>query len=407
MNMEDRKLRQRTKIMRDDRFIAIAGVMMQGKCEYMDSVPTAATNGRDVFLGAKFCEGLTDEVFRFVLLHEYYHVMFQHMTLWKPLWDENPQLANRAADAVINIMLDKVAGAKADGFIEVWEHAILDYQYDGMDTGEVFRKMKQQQQQQGGKGSPSRSASGGEPQDFDQHQPAQGEGEEGDPHDGIPPLTPEEAKEVQKAVDMAIRQASQMAGRMGANVDRAFSDLLEVVTPWEEVLQEFVKTYAAGNDLSTWRKLSRRWMARDMKMPSRYSEAAKRISIGIDTSGSISDAQITRAMSEIKAACDTVHPEFVDVIYWDAVVTAHEIYEGDAVSTLTDVTKPKGGGGTCVRSMLDYMKAKDIRPDCIIIFTDGFVEADWGGTEWPAPVLWCVSTKGIVAPHGKTLYVPA
>jgi predicted metal-dependent peptidase len=102
-----------------------------------------------------------------------------------------------------------------------------------------------------------------------------------------------------------------------------------------------------------------------------------------------------------------VHPEIVDVIYWDADVTAHEIYEGDQVQRLAESTKPKGGGGTRVGAMLDYMKAKDIRPDCIIIFTDGYVESDWGGDSWPAPVLWCVSTKGIVAPFGKTLYVPA
>jgi hypothetical protein len=57
--------------------------------------------------------------------------------------------------------------------------------------------------------------------------------------------------------------------------------------------------------------------------------------------------------------------------------------------------------------MLDYMNKEDIKPDCIIIFTDGFVERDWGGNQWPAPVLWCVSTKGLIAPFGKTLYVPA
>ena len=47
------------------------------------------------------------------------------------------------------------------------------------------------------------------------------------------------------------------------------------------------------------------------------------------------------------------------------------------------------------------------QPDCIIVFTDGYVESDWGGTAWPAPVLWCVSTKRLTAPTGKTLYVPA
>ena len=114
-----------------------------------------------------------------------------------------------------------------------------------------------------------------------------------------------------------------------------------------------------------------------------------------------------RALSEIRGACEVVSPEIVDVIYWDAAVAAHEVYEGDAVQTLTEVTKPRGGGGTRVGAMLDYMQARDIKPDCIVIFTDGYVESGWGGDGWPAPVMWCVSTKGMTAPNGKTLFVPA
>jgi predicted metal-dependent peptidase len=399
LTTEQRILKERTQIMRDPRFIAMAGIMMIGKWEVRDNVPTAYTNGRDVVYGRKFIDSLDTKTLRFVILHEYYHIMFMHMSMWKHLWDEHPMLANLAADFVINGMLDNHAG----DFIKVWPHAALDHQYDGLDTGEVYRRLKQQAQ--GGQGSGKgqgkhRSASGGEAQDFDQHGVDDGEGS------GLDPLTEEEVKELKQQIDSAIRQGAQFAGKLGGKLDRSMEGMLEASVPWQEVLQDFVKTTCAGDDLATWRKPSRRWMARDMYMPTRYSESVKRITIGVDTSGSIGDAQLQRALSEIKGACDTVNPEIVDVIYWDYDVAAHEIYEGDQVDRLVESTKPKGGGGTRVGAMLDYMKAKDIRPDCIIVFTDGYVERDWGGDNWPAPILWCISVKGITAPFGKSLYVP-
>ena len=399
---------QRVAVMRDPRFAAIAGILMIGNWEVIDNFPTAATNGSSVIYGGKFMEGLDNPTRRFVILHEYYHIMFMHMTHLKDLFDEDAQLANIAADLTINISLDKTAGSKADGFIKVWEHAALDYKYDNMSTREIYRLLKQQQQKKGGgggQGKPGqgvRSAGGGQASQFDEHQKPDASGPASQQ-----PLSQEQIKELHQQVDTALRQGAQMAGRMNGTLDRSITDLLEVTVNWEEELQDFVRTHAAGNDLSTWRKPSRRWMARDIYQPSRYSEAAKRITIGCDTSGSIGEDQLRRAMTEIKSACDTVHPEMVDIIYWDAQVAGHEKYEGDSIASIADVTKPKGGGGTRVGAMREYMEREDIKPDCIIIFTDGYVENTWGENKWPAPVLWCVSTKGMVAPFGKTLYVPA
>lgn len=404
LTVEERIKRQRYKVMSDARFVAIAGILMVGTTTVSDTIPTAATNGRDVIYGRKFVEGISDEVLRFTILHEAFHILLMHLTHHKPLFEQNAKIANMAADTVINLMLDATAGRGADGFIEVWEHACLDYQYKGMDTVEVFRRMMQQAQgqQQGrskpGQGQPGqRAADGGEAQDFDQHDT------DGDVTDE---LTAEELNELAEQVDTAIRQGAQMAGRMGGSADRFVTDLLEVSVNWQEVLQDFVRTHAAGNDMATWRKLSRRWLARDIKQPTRYSEAAKCIVIGVDTSGSIGEEDLKRAMTEIKGACDTVHPEAVHVIYWDSAVAGHEVYEGESVASITDITKPKGGGGTRVGAMREFMETKDIKPDCVIVFTDGYVESDWGGDRWSAPVLWCVSTKGITAPYGKTLYVP-
>lgn len=404
MKAEDKITKARTAIMRDPRFVAMSGVLMVGNWEVRDDCPTAATNGKDVIYGRSFVDQCDDKLLRFVVLHEYFHVMLMHMTVWQHMFEEDAQTANFAADAVINLMLHDL-DPRGD-FLTVWEHAVLDQQYRGMDTGEVYRALRKNGKQQNGKsqsGGP-RSASGGKAKDFDKHEPAKdGDGQDGD---GMKPLTAEEAKEVQKTVDTALRQGALIAGKVGANVDRTFGDLLQPQVNWEDQLREWLRTTAVGNDLSTWRKPARRWLGQDAYMPSRYTEAVKRVTIGVDTSGSIGHDQLRRALTEIMSACESVRPETVDVIYWDAAVAGHEVYEGEAVQTLPQTTRPRGGGGTRVGSMREYMEREGIEPDATIIFTDGYVEAGWGGA-WPGPVLWAISTKGIKAPTGVSLFVPA
>jgi predicted metal-dependent peptidase len=388
MTAEQRITKARSAIMRDERFTAISPILMIGSWSVVDDMPTAATNGRDVLYGRKFVDECDDRLLRFVVLHEYYHVMLQHMTTWAKLDKEDAKLSNIAKDMVINLMLNE---ADPGGqFLTVWEHAYCDQQYKGLDTGEVYRRLKNQSQSQPQGQQMDDHQSGGEPGD------EEGEG-------GMKPLTEAEAGEVIKAVDTALRQGALIAGKLGHGMARDVEALLEPVVPWQDVLRDWLKTTAKGEDLSTWRRPARRWLGQDMYMPSRYTESVERIVIGIDTSGSIGEEALRRALSEVAGACEMVSPQMVDVIYWDAQVAAHEVYEGERVRDIANVTKPKGGGGTDARAMFDFMDKRGIKPDAVIMFTDGYTP--WPKT-LPCPVLWCISTKGLRAPVGESLYVP-
>ena len=390
MTAEQRITKARSAIMRNESFTAISPILMIGSWSVVDDMPTAATNGRDVLYGRKFVDECDDKLLRFVVLHEYYHVMLQHMTTWAKLDKEDAKLSNIAKDMVINLMLNE---ADPGGqFLTVWEHAYCDQQYKGLDTGEVYRRLKNQSQPQGQQMDDHQSGGepGGEPGD------EEGEG-------GMKPLTEAEAEAVVKAVDTALRQGALIAGKLGHGMARDVEALLEPVGPWQDVLRDWLKTTAKGEDMSTWRRAARRWLGQDMYMPSRYTESVERIVIGIDTSGSIGEEALRRALSEVASACETVSPQMVDVIYWDARVAAHEVYEGERVKDIANVTKPKGGGGTDVRAVFDYMDRRGIKPDAVIMFTDGYTP--WPKT-LPCPVLWCISTKGLRAPVGESLYVP-
>jgi predicted metal-dependent peptidase len=51
-----------------------------------------------------------------------------------------------------------------------------------------------------------------------------------------------------------------------------------------------------------------------------------------------------------------------------------------------------------------YVKEKNIKPEAIIMLTDGYV-GEWGN-EWDSPLLWVVvRNKSAIAPVGKTIHI--
>lgn len=393
---ERRLKRVKITLMRNPKFALWSGILMLGKTEVVDNIPTACTNGRDEKYGRQFIEGLDDKELGFVVLHENLHKAFRHLFIWRKLYDENPRMANAACDYVINLMIVKgdaqeqvVSMPRKNGKI----YGLLDQRFDKMNAKQVFDILKQEQEQSGGEGE------GGEgDENFDNHD-----------WGGAQELSQEEVKELEKEVDQALRQGQithqKVNGTGAGGMGRELGDLLEPQIDWREVLREFVKSTCSAKDASSWRKVNRRYLSGDVYMPTLIGEKIGRIAIGIDTSGSIGGRELDRFLSEVKCIAEDVHPEFVDLIYWDSEVAAHEEYDESSVANIVSSTKPAGGGGTDPTSMMRYLKEKDITPECIVMLTDGYI-SDWGG-EWNAPILWaiCNGASDVFAPCGKTVHI--
>ena len=194
-----------------------------------------------------------------------------------------------------------------------------------------------------------------------------------------------------------------LAGKMGGRITRELGELLEPKVRWQDKLREYLSSLADGKDVSTWQKVNRRWLQHDMYMPSTVSESMGRIVIGVDTSGSIGGRELNAFLSEVKAICENVSPELVDLLYWDTSVAAHEVYARDSLDKLVSSTKPAGGGGTDASCVPIYIKERGIKPECVVMLTDGYV-SDWG--TWQQPVLWCiVNGSSSNAPVGQTIHV--
>jgi predicted metal-dependent peptidase len=93
-------------------------------------------------------------------------------------------------------------------------------------------------------------------------------------------------------------------------------------------------------------------------------------------------------MSEIRSICDTVQPERIRLLYWDTKICQDEKYDMNQLDDLVKTTKPKGGGGTNVECVTEYLTAEGIKPQAAIVLTDGYLGGSWG--QWACPVLWCI-----------------
>lgn len=366
-----------------------AGVIMVGKYKVDASVPTACTNGIDCIYGKAFIESLSESDLRGLIMHENLHKAFQHTFLWKHLYEQNRRAANMACDYVINLIIADIS-RDSGGFVTLPKQGLLDARFRGMDSQEVFNILMDEQDEDDGDGDGE--GEGGEGGGLDDHDWTSGE------------QLPEEAQEqIRKEIDQALRQGQILAGKMGGRQTRELGELLEPKVRWQDQLREFLSSLADGKDISTWQRVNRRWLQHDMYMPSTVSESMGRIVVGVDTSGSIGGRELQEFLSEVKAICDNVKPEMLDLMYWDTEVAAHEVYARDDLGKMLGKTKPAGGGGTDAACVPDYIKARGIKPECVVMLTDGYV-ASWG--KWQQPVLWCVvGGNKNNAPVGQTIHI--
>lgn len=393
LTAEQRIQRAHVALMNEPKYCLYSGIFMIGKVEVRDNIPTACTNGRDVYYGRKFVDKLDDTELRGLIIHEAKHKAFRHLTIWKHLYEKKARLANMACDYVINLQI--FDEDKEGRFVKLPEGGLLDERFRGMDAATVYKILEKEQGKCKGNGEGEQcdgDDDGGGGNGFDEHD-----------WEGAQDMSTEERETLANDIDQALRQGAILAGKMKGNVPR---DVVEALTPkvdWRAALRDFVTSFCADRDESTWRSPARRWIAQDVYMPSSISDKIGRIVVGIDTSGSIGNAEIGQFLGELKAICETVKPEGIDLLYWDTQVCQHEKYDGDAIEGILQSTKPKGGGGTDPQCIPDYINKHKIEVACAVILTDGHVSG-WG-KGWSCPLLWGITTKGITAHVGKSITI--
>lgn len=392
----------KVQLMREPQFALFSGIMMLGKTQVVDDIPTAATNGRDEFYGRDFIKSCDEKELRFTVLHENGHKIMRHLTTYERLYEEDHKLANMACDYVLNLLLVRmdpqenfISPPRRNGKIFV----CLDKRFAKMSEKQVFDILKQEKK--------DREKEGGKPSEDGEGNPSDSGGFDSHDWDSAKDMSDEDKEELERDVKRAVRQGQYAAKRAGfgsSAADALVGELLAPKIDWRAEMHDFVKSICSGRDTLTMRRHNRRYVWQDMFLPSLVSERVESIVVGADMSGSCVP-YITPVLSEVQGIAEDVRPEKLHLFYWDTAVVSHEVYDEANMASLGQSTRPKGGGGTSPSCVVKYMKDKNIKPDCVIMLTDGEVGNDWGN-DWGVPVLWViVRRKDISAPFGKTIHI--
>ena len=404
MDLTKRIKKQNIAIMGNKTWMALGGVMCFGKWEVTDKVPTAGTDGKNVWYGNEFCAPLSDEELRFIILHETMHKTARHMSVYKQLHKVDAQRANSACDYWINNELIKQDGAT--GFIKMIDGGLYNPKYDKMTVIEIFKDLEQHKQDEGdgegdgdesnqcqtvGKDSRGNNITEGYPQGggMDEHDWDGGE------------LSDEDRASLEKDIEIAIRQGRQLAGKMEGGKSRMLDGLLDGKVDWKTELAEFIKATMAGRDESSWSKLNRR-MFHVGYFPSTIANTTGRLAIGIDTSGSIWGEILSQFIGEVKKLCAEVNPAGLDIIWWDMDVCGVQSFEQDQLDNIDQLLKPVGGGGTSPQCVADWLSLnKEMNHECLVMLSDGYVD---NFPVFPIPTLWAMCSD-VIAENAKTVRI--
>lgn len=366
MDLNRRLAKARTALVLEQPFIGTLALNMPMSLD--PNIPTACTNGKWVKFNPKFIEDLCDEQLKFLVAHEVFHPMFEHMYR---LQGRNHKKWNMAGDYVINQLL---TDEKIGKFIEGGLLNKSIYDAGGGTTDGIYKILPDQ----GGGGDGPIGGTGDDIQEADGNAAEQ-----------------EQAMAETKVLVAQAAQAAKMAGKLSQNLQRLIGDMLQPKVDWRDVLRRFVMK--AKTDERTFARPNRRFFTQGMYLPSRTGEKLGEMVVALDCSGSIDDRVLNEFAAELRAIhCDGA-PEKLHVVYFHHEVCKTEVFMPD--DDIGKLVSP-GTGGTAFSPIFKHLEENDINPVATVVLTDLCCD-DFGPA--PAyPVLW-VSNYSDKAPWGEVV----
>jgi len=204
------------------------------------------------------------------------------------------------------------------------------------------------------------------------------------------------AQETIEKTIAVIEKMKKTIGSVPSGIERFIKIHLKSQVPWYRILLSFIHNIVSGAEEYRWEKPDFRHPLSDkIVMPGLVEVDLDDIIFVIDTSGSMSDNQISQIAAEISKVAQYL--DEIVVITTDAAI--QERIKARNLSELFKKLKFKGGGGTDFRPLFNEVK----KCAAMVFFTDGFA---YYPTEPPKyPVLWVLTKENAKPPFGKVCYV--
>jgi len=267
-----------------------------------NAIPTAGVTVTEegklqMVYNPKFFAPLSDEARKDILKHEFYHIVFQHVTggrflSFRDMSQSERKIHNIAMDLSINGHLPNLPEGACFPGQGPFEHL------EAFKTAEHYLRELRKMQKEGdneGEGQGQGQGNGnGNPLDgmdsFDDHSG----------WDDVDEQTKQIAEErVKEFIKDAVEEANNSSrgwGSVPADCRKEIIASISTKVDWRKVLRYFVKQSQKANKRSTVRKINKRY---PYMHPGKKATRTAKIAIAIDQSGSVSEAMLTAFFSEL------------------------------------------------------------------------------------------------------------
>ncbi|EFH79712.1 DUF2201 family putative metallopeptidase [Ktedonobacter racemifer] len=343
-----------------------ATLTLFAQIEITTRIPTAATDGKNIFLNANFWQTLTPKQRLGLIAHEVLHAALLHVPR---CGTREPLMWNIAADIVVNGMVLAQEG------LELPPGHIRDTKLEHLSVEEIYHILQTQARK------------------YTLHV--------GDllPMDG--PGHPTYA-ELEQHWRQALQHAKTLAEMLGQGnfplgMERELSHLNPAQLDWRSYLWRFL--VQTPNDFQGF---DRRFVGRGLYLETLQGESV-RVYIAVDTSGSIDNKLLSLFLSEVRGILQA-YPHLEAHLYY-ADASCYGPYELTSQDP-SHLPKPVGGGGTSFRPFFEAIE-KEHDPNqagvCVYL-TDGY--GTFPEQEGSLPVLWVLTPGGIslqTVPFGEAV----
>ena len=402
------------KLLQDEPFFAALSRRIDKKPS--TGIPTAGvrvnpdTQSFEMVYNPTFFGGLPSLQRKGVLIHEFYHLVFDHVSSRRPD-GVNHMAWNIATDLAINSLITQAgqhrdwlpegACMPGEGQFAEYDHYLSAEKYlellkkDGNDTEESDKGEKGDKGEQGESGESGESGEDEAEGDGEGEGEGEGEGDEKgkgkgsgegegesegegsgsgggggnfDDHSGWDESTSTAGEIAKERMKEAVKQAAEEAasgrgfGSAGGEAKKLIMESIKTTVDWRRVLSWFCRATIKADKRSTVKRLNKRFP---------YIHAGKkvrresRIAVCIDQSGSVDDSMLVKFYAELNKLADIV--EF-DIIPFDSKVGEKHIYTWK--KNQKREWKRVMCGGTCFDAPTKYVNDTKGKYDAMIVLTD-------------------------------------
>ena len=327
-----------------------------------NKVPTAGVSKHNInyqlAINEDFWNSLSENHRIGLLKHELLHIAYFHLSMYFNFPDK--RLANIAMDMEINQYIDSEYLPEGGIDIDNYAELNLDRKAGCRYYYQMLKQAKDEKDKNGTSGCPN----------FDNLCDQMDNGGDGLPDhstwEEFEELTEAEQKLMQKQMDTLLQNASEQTEKKRGTVPGHIKDhLIEIskLEPPKFNWKQYMRRFTGASTKVYTKKIRRKENRRYSENPGLKIKMKQHMLLGIDTSGSVSDSELTEFMNEITH----IHKCGVDVTIIQCDTTIRSIEPFNPKKEF----KVHGRGGTEFDPVLEYYNANLQKYTSLVYFTDG------------------------------------